>query len=52
VRSYLKRKKKTFTKSAGGVAQGIGSEIKPQYPKNIKRAGLLRGRWVMRVLYS
>jgi hypothetical protein len=32
MRPYLK---KSFTKKAGGVAQGIGPEFKPQYRKII-----------------
>jgi hypothetical protein len=34
VRPYLKN---TFIKRAGGVAQGVGSEFKPQYPKKNKK---------------
>jgi hypothetical protein len=30
-------KKKTFTKRAGGVMPGIGSEFKPQYCKKKKK---------------
>jgi hypothetical protein len=33
MRLYLKKKKKTITKRAGGVAQGVGPEFKPQYCK-------------------
>jgi hypothetical protein len=34
MRSYLK---KPFTKRAGGVAQGVGPEFKPQYHKKKKK---------------
>jgi hypothetical protein len=30
-------RKKTFTKRAGGVAQGVGPEFKPQYCKKKKK---------------
>jgi hypothetical protein len=33
----LKTKTKTFMKRAGGVAQGIGLEFKPQYCKKKKK---------------
>jgi hypothetical protein len=39
MRSYLE--KDPSQKRAGGVAQGVGSEFKPQYCKKKKRAELL-----------
>jgi hypothetical protein len=32
--------KKPFTKRAGGVAQGVGSEFKPQNRKKKKKKGI------------
>jgi hypothetical protein len=36
VRHYLKKKKKSSQKRAGGVAQGVGPEFKFQYQKKRK----------------
>jgi hypothetical protein len=33
----ISKKKKTFKKRAGGVAQGVGPEFKPQYHKKKKK---------------
>jgi hypothetical protein len=40
VRPYLEKKKKS-QKKAGGVAQGVGPEFKPQYRKILKTTTLL-----------
>jgi hypothetical protein len=36
-RSYLKKKKHPSLKRAGGMAQGVGPEFKPQYHKKKER---------------
>jgi hypothetical protein len=36
--SPSQKKKKTFRKTAGGVAQGVGPEFKRQYRKKIKKS--------------
>jgi hypothetical protein len=37
MRAYLAQKKNPHTKRAGGVAQGIGPDFKPQYYKKTKK---------------
>jgi hypothetical protein len=37
VHKTLSQKKKPFTKRAGGVAEGVGPEFKPQYCKKKKK---------------
>jgi hypothetical protein len=40
VHKTLSQKKKNITKKAGEVAQGVGSEFKPQYQQNKTKTGL------------
>jgi hypothetical protein len=42
VRLYLKKKKKKkpIARKAGGVAQGVGPDFKPQYCKKKKKKGM------------
>jgi hypothetical protein len=42
--SISKKKKKNHKKGAGGVAQGIGTEFKPQYCKEKKKRKKERNR--------
>jgi hypothetical protein len=37
IRPYLSQKKKPSQKTAGGAAQGVGPEFKPQYCKKKKK---------------
>jgi hypothetical protein len=37
MRPYLSKKKKKSQKWAGGLAQGVGPEFKPQYRKKKKK---------------
>jgi hypothetical protein len=45
MRTYLK--KKSSQKRAGGVAQGVGPEFKPQYSKKEKRKKILKTEEIM-----
>jgi hypothetical protein len=39
VRPYLRKKKNPSQEKAGGLAQGVGPEFKPQYHKKKKKEG-------------
>jgi hypothetical protein len=44
LRDSISKKKKNHKKGAGGVAQGIGTEFKPQYCKEKKKRKKERNR--------
>jgi hypothetical protein len=51
VHKTLSQKKKPFTKRAGGVAEGVGPEFKPQYCKKKKKVVMLaRHQWLTPVI--
>jgi hypothetical protein len=53
VRPYLRKKKNPSQEKAGGLAQGVGPEFKPQYhkkkkKKEINQMGLLMSPFILK----